>query len=330
MLLLVGDIGGTKTVLALISPEQGVRQPLRQATFPSDDYESLEAVIADFLQETDTELVEAVFGVAGPVVGQKAQITNLPWVIDATVIAHRFNIETVRLLNDLEAIAHAVPHLQADDLFVLNTGTPEPEGALAVIAPGTGLGEAFLVWNDRSYSAYPSEGGHAAFAPVTAEQTALLAYLQPKMGYVSFERVCAGIGIPNLYDFLRHSGRFPDPPWLQEALAEADDKTPLIVEAAVTQTAEICVATLDLFMEILGAEAGNLALKVLATGGVYIGGGIPPRILSQLQESRFMATFTNKGRFVDLLQEIPVQVICNPQTALYGVAHAGLEDIGNG
>jgi glucokinase len=329
-MLLVGDIGGTKTILALFSIEEKLQPPLEIATFPSSAYASLEAIIADFLKGKDVSLTRASFGVAGPVVHGRARITNLPWTIDAAVISRAFAIETVYLLNDLESIANAIPHLEPADLVALNPGMPEPGGPMAVIAPGTGLGEAFLIWNGHRYQACPSEGGHVSFAPTTQEQLELLAYLRTHFGHVSYERVCSGSGIPNLYNYLRDKGRYSEPGWLREELAAAADPTPVIVSAAIARKASICEAALNLFIEILGDEAGNLALKILATGGVYIGGGIPPRILPPLQEPGFLDSFTRKGRFSGLMARIPVHVIRNPQVALYGAAYYGLKDLQHG
>lgn len=325
MMLLAGDIGGTKTVLALIDTEKGVRHPVVEMRFPSDDYNSLEAVIEQFLTDTAVTVETASFGVAGPVVNNRAHITNLPWVIDAAVIAQTFAIPNVFLLNDLEAIANAVIHLEPDDLTTLNPGQAEKEGAIAVIAPGTGLGEAFLTWTGTRYQAHPSEGGHAAFGPGNAEQIELLRFLHGRYRHVSYERVCSGIGIPNLYDFMKWNGRYPEPDWLSQAIAAAEDPTPVIVNAAIKNEAPLCLAVLDLFVDILGDEAGNLALKALATGGVYIGGGIPPRILPQLQQPRFLQAFRRKGRFANLMAAMPIHVIEHPQAALLGAAYYGME-----
>ncbi len=325
MMLLAGDIGGTKTVLALLNDEQGARHPLHEERFPSDDYPSLEAIIAQFLEDKAVTINRATFGVAGPVVNDRVEVTNLPWVIDAAAISQAFGIPHVYLLNDLEAIANAVPHLETADLHTLNPGRSEQRGAIAVIAPGTGLGEAFLTWNGRRYQAHPSEGGHAAFGPGNAEQIGLLQFLHGRFQHVSYERVCSGIGIPNLYDFLREDGRYPEPDWLAAAIAAAEDPTPVIVNAATQNEVPLCRAALALFVDILGDEAGNMALKVLATGGVYLGGGIPPRILPHLEQPRFLQAFRRKGRFADLMAEIPVHVIGNPKAALLGAAYYGLE-----
>lgn len=320
-MLLAGDIGGTKTVLALFTIESGSLQEQEETTFWNREFTSLEAVIAEFLRDKAVSISSASFGVAGPVVRGRAQITNLPWLIEAERIQAQFGFPQVYLLNDLEAIASAVPHLTADDLVTLQTGQAEPEGAIAVIAPGTGLGEAFLVWNGRSYQAHPSEGGHVSFGPTNLEQIELLKYMLGKFNHVSVERVCSGSGLPNIYHSLREQGRYAEPDWLREALATAVDPTPVIAQAALDQNEPIAVATMDLFLDILADEASNLALKVLATGGVYLGGGIPPRILPQLQQPRFLDTFSRKGRFSGLMQRMPVHVIRNPKSALYGAAY---------
>jgi glucokinase len=234
------------------------------------------------------------------------------------------SIARVTLLNDLEAIANAVPILEADDVAVLNAGTSIPGGAMAVIAPGTGLGEAFLVWEGTRYEAHPSEGGHASFAPTSAGELAMLTYLMERHGHVSFERVCSGIGIPNIYAYFRDVVHNGGNPAVAAQIAAAADPTPIIVNTALdpAQPCPACTATLEQFVRILGAECGNLALKVLATAGVYIGGGIPPRILTALRNPAFLAAFCNKGRFGDLLIQMPIKVILNPKTALFGAASA--------
>jgi glucokinase len=325
-MLLAGDIGGTKTHLAIYGPESVLREPLVENTFPSGDYDSLEAVIEAFLDGGAYPIERASFGVAGPVVAGRARITNLPWVIDEGRIQAAFGLESAVVLNDLEAIANAVPVLEADDLHVLNEGQPELHGSLAVIAPGTGLGEAYLNWDGARYVAFPSEGGHTDFAPLNDLQIDLLRYMMAREPHVSYELVCAGKGLPNVYSFLRDSGHYPEPDWLKEALAGADDPNPVIVEAALggDQDCPLCDATLDLFVSIMGAEAGNLALKVLATGGVYLAGGIPPRILPVLADGRFMAAFQAKGRLSSILAPLPVYVIKNPDVALLGAACYGM------
>ncbi len=330
-MLLAGDIGGTKTNLAMFSPDAGPRAPLAEATLPSARYPSLESLVRDFLAQaelaTDLRIQRASFGVAGPVVNGRAKITNLPWSIEETHLEATLSIPTVRLLNDLEAIANAVPHVEPCDVRTLSAGKPAPNGTIAIVAPGTGLGEAFLTWDSSRYRAHASEGGHAGFAPGDPLQTALLRYLQSRFDHVSCERVCSGLGLPNIYAFLKESGHAEEPAWLAERLEEAADPTPVIAKAALDRgrRCELCVSALNVFVSILGAEAGDLALKVLATGGVYLGGGIPPRILPALEQPRFLEAFRRKGRFRDLLTQVPVHVILNPKVALLGAACYGLE-----
>lgn len=330
-MLLAGDIGGTKTDLAVYSPEAGPRTPLATAEFPSQAYPSLEAIARRFLADVDFPLDIGCFAVAGPVIAGQAKITNLPWLIQASQLAEELGLATVFLLNDLEATAAAVPALSSSDLFTLNPGQPVPHGPLAVIAPGTGLGEAFLTWDGAHYQPHPSEGGHADFAPTDALQTALLSAMIERFGHVSYEHVCSGIAIPLIYDFLRDAGHETDPAEFAQRLAATPDRTPPIVQAALDapQMNPLCAATLDLFIRVLGAEAGNLTLKVLATGGAYLGGGIPPRILPALEKPSFMEAFQSKGRFSALLADVPVNVILRP-AALIGAATFGLQSYEGG
>jgi glucokinase len=327
-MILAADLGGTKTVLALFDAAEGVERPLHEETFPSRQYDSLDAIVGPFLEAASARPLAACFGVAGPVINRRAQITNLPWLINADALSQTFAIPRVYLLNDLQASAIAVPHLPADAVCTLHVGQRDPSGAIGVIAPGTGLGEAFLVWTGRRYQSCPSEGGHASFAPVTHEQLELLDYLEPRFGHVSFERVCSGSGVLNLYDYLSQTGRYDEPDWLLDALAQASDPTPVIINAALARKARICVATLDLFVRILGGVVGNMALKVFATGGLYLGGGIPPRILSRLQRPDFLEAICYKGRFRDWVARIPVHVILDPKAALHGAAWHAFEHLG--
>lgn len=327
-MLLAGDIGGTKAVLALFSPEAGPHTPLYEATFPSSRYGRLEAIVREFLEQANQQIDRACFGVAGPVVAGRAEITNLPWEMTETGLSEVFGWP-VKLLNDLESVAYAVPILEEDDIHTLAAGNPVARGTIAVIAPGTGLGEAFLTWEGHHYRAHASEGGHASFAPIDSLQIGLLSYLHERKGHghVSFERVCSGLlGIPNIYDYLKETGQADEPAWLAEQLAEAADPTPVIVNAAQDETnpCELCTITLRTFVSILGAEAGNLALKVMSTYGIYLGGGIPPRILKALEQPEFLGSLRRKGRFRDTVTEMPVHVILNPKAALLGAAAYGM------
>jgi glucokinase len=320
--LLAGDIGGTKTHLALYSAAGGLT-PQRQATFRSAEYPSLEAVVAEFLTQTGEAVDRAVFGVAGPVLAGQTIATNLPWTISEASLQERLGIRVARLLNDLEATAYGVPYLAPSELFTLNAAPPR-SGTKAVIAPGTGLGEAILLEQGDGWYVIPSEGGHTDFGPRNPFEIELLRYLMTKFDHVSYERVCSGIGIPNLYDYLRESGAAPESPQVADELCRASDPTRIIVESAVSGVSELCAATLRAFVSILGAEAGNLALKVMARGGVYVGGGIAPRILPWLTDGAFMTAFVDKGRFVEALVRMPVSVILRPDTALLGAAGVAL------
>jgi len=327
IMLLAGDIGGTKTNLGVFSPEKGARAPLFESTFASPEYPNLETMVEEFLDQADMTVDSASFGVAGPVVKGQVKTTNLPWVINETDLGKTLHLNSVRLLNDLEAVAYGVPVVGPEDLHTLSEGVAILGGTLAVIAPGTGLGEAFLTWNRTRYQAHASEGGHADFGPANPIEIDLVRYLHDKFGHVSYERICSGHGLPNIYAFLKDRGYAKESSWLAEQVAAADDPTPVIVNAALDteRPCELCIATLRIFVSVLGAEAGNLALKVLATGGVYLGGGIPPRIIPALEDKDFMESFSNKGRFSELLSRIPVHVILNQKVALIGAAHYGLE-----
>jgi glucokinase len=324
-MLLAGDIGGTKTNLAVF--EFGDRLEAKiQTTFKSGDYPSLEVIAQKFLADTGATVTRAVFGVAGPVVSGQSEITNLPWVMSETSLAGALNLPAVKLLNDLEAIAYAVPHLLPADLAVLNSDQMNASlgGNKAIVAPGTGLGEAVLFSQNNHYHVLASEGGHTDFGPKNPREIELLRYLQTKFDHVSYERVCSGKGIPNIYASFEHSRVAEASPQVAEAINQAADATPVIIQAALAGTCKLCQATLNTFVSILGAEAGNLALKVMATGGIYLGGGIPPRILSKLQDGTFMTAFTNKGRFAKMLSRIPIYVILNNKAALLGAAYYGV------
>jgi glucokinase len=325
-LLLAGDIGGTKTELAIFSLENGARKPLAYAQFPSREFPTFDAVVREFLRTTDLPVRRGCIAVAGPVIAGTAKIVNLPWRVDAANLASAFRLESVALINDLQAVAIAVPALTADDLHPLNVGTPMAGGTIAVIAPGTGLGQAFLTWDGSRYRAYPSEGGHASFAPATEREAGLLAHLTQRFGHVSVERVCSGPGVANIYDYLRDSGQGVESAEMQASLAASKDRPPVIIEAALRapNPDALSAAAVDHFVSILGAEAGNLALKLLATGGVYVAGGVPPRILPALEPGRFMQAFAAKGRLGELLAQIPVYVVLR-HAALLGAATHGLE-----
>lgn len=327
--LLAGDVGGTKTILALFDLRVNNRVVRELRTFKNDSYASFDDLLKDYLAEVDREPHAISLGIAGPVINEQVQITNRPWSIDKKKLKRRFDVVEVFLLNDLEATAQAIPLMQPEELQLLHSGQPNPNGNIALIAPGTGLGEAFLANNNGEYFAQASEGGHSDFAPRNELQDDLLAHLRQKFEHVSYERICSGSGMPNIYDFLKDSGRADEPAWLLHLLEEAKDATAVIVEAALDQKKKsvLCQMTVDIFIEVLAAEAGNLALKVGATGGVYLGGGISPRILSRLKTGNFMRHFSAKGRYRSYLERIPVQVMLNLQAALLGAADYGLRKL---
>lgn len=324
-MILAGDVGGTYTRLALFDSDSGLSAPRLEKKYPSMSASSLLDVIQQFMDENQlnqSDLKAAAYAVAGPVVDQKSDITNLPWkTIDSQELSAGLGGVPTSLMNDLVGLSNFVPVLGAEDLFSLNQGVQGIKGAKAVIAPGTGLGESYLAWDGRDYHPSPSEGGHTDFGPIDDQQLALLEYLMPEFGHVSYERVCSGLGIPNLYDFLKSTSKYDEPAWLKKSLAETADPVPVIFNGALRKVdfVPICVETVKLFSRILGSEAGNLALKSLAVSGVYIGGGIPPRIIPFLQE-HFMPAFLYKGRFSSVLETYPVNIITHDDPVLYGAA----------
>jgi glucokinase len=318
-MILAGDIGGTKTVLAICDASLAI---VRESVFAGADHGSLEDILDEFLRSDDRgRLAAACFGVAGPVIDGTARVTNLPWTVDAAALSARLGVP-VALLNDLQATALGMLVLPAAAFAVLQPAPPAAPGAtIAVIAPGTGLGEALLVSDGARYRALPSEAGHADFAPTTDDEIALLRYLRRLHGgHVSYERVLSGAGIGDLYDFLRTTTAIPEPAWLTEQLA-ADDRNAAISRAALDGADPTCVRALEMFVELLGAEAGNLALRGLATGGVVIGGGIPPKILPALRHPRLTDRFNAKGRFAAWTRQLAIRVALEPRAALFGAAH---------
>ncbi len=328
-MLLAGDIGGTKSRLAIVAEGGDPREPLAEELLPSGGFDGIEPLIQAFMERSAGSVQRVCLAVAGPVIAGRAALPNLPWVADAERIRRTFGFRSVILMNDLAATARSVPLLEPAELHTLSTGERAATGAIAVIAPGTGLGEAFLTWDGTRYREHASEGGHADFAPTSPLEMELLRELQQEYDHVSYEALCSGPGFGRIYRFLRQflqgQGGAEEPAWLTQLLA-ADDPAPVIVEAALAGTSDLCVRTVRLFVSLLGAEAGNLALKTLATGGVYIGGGIVPRIIPFLDEEGFLAAFRRKGRMAGLLTRMPVQAILTPRAALIGAADRGLAE----
>jgi len=327
-MLIAGDVGGTKTDIAVYSHESGPHLPLVKRQFHSAEYGSLQAMVSEFLNEAALPVELASFDVAGPVINGRAMLTNLAWAMDEDSLAKDLKLDAVHLMNDLEAIARAVTVLRASDLITIKEGNAIEHGPVAIIAPGTGLGESFLTWNGSQYIAHSSEGGHSDFAPADERQIHLLRSLLPRWGQVDVERVCSGIGIPNIYEFLRDEEKIFERSETAELIATSNDRTKAIIEAALdpVNPSELCGATIETFVSILGSEAGNLALKVLATGGVYLAGGVALHLKSALKDPRFMQAFIRKGRFEYLMTSIPVHLITT-QAALLGAAVYGLENM---
>jgi glucokinase len=327
-LVLAGDVGGTKVALALLSSRRGAASPLLETTVPTAGAAGLAPVIRAFVAQADGPVERAVLGVPGPVVGGRCDATNLPWHLEEERLAADTGIERVTLVNDLVATALAIPDLGRDDLHTIQRGERDRGGTCAVVAPGTGLGQAILLCGaDGRYRALASEGGHTDFAPQTPLEDNLLGYLRGLYGHVSYERVCSGSAIPDIYAFLRDHGIEEEPEALANHLAEAEDRTPPIMQAALGEEAPaICRRTLEIFGCALAAEAGNLALTAMATGGIYLGGGIPPKVLHALDTEAFRARFRHKGRLSALMERIPVHVILNDRAAVLGAARRALAE----
>jgi glucokinase len=324
-MILAGDIGGTNTRLALFDMENKEKPVVFEKTFPSREKTSLEAVLAEFLALHPCQPVSASFGIAGPVRNGRCEATNLPWVVDSKTVARQLGLKSVGLMNDLMANAYGIAALQPKDFVVLNKGARNPIGNKAIISAGTGLGEAGLYWDGKDYRPFASEGGHGDFAPRNHLEMELLGYLLNRFRRVSYERLVSGPGLFHVYQFLRDTGKGEEPAWLTDQL-RSGDPSQTISQNALQEKSPLCSQALELFVSLYGAKAGNLALTFMATGGLYVGGGIAPKIITKLQEPVFLNAFFSKGRMQPLLQAIPVRVIMNPKTALIGAArHAALE-----
>lgn len=324
-MLLAGDIGGTKTALGIFSEEQGAHTALAESEVHSADYGSLESIAKEFLLKAGLKVDRACFGISGPVLAGRAKITNLPWIVDQASIAKELNLETVHLLNDLEATACAVPGLRPEDVETLSVGAPVKQANIAVFAPGTGLGEAFLTWDGKEYRAHSSEGGHADFAPTNEIQMRLLGYMRQRFEHVSCERVCSGVGIPYVYDFFRDGEKTEERSSITDRIAMAGDRTKAIIQAALdgADPSPRCAATIETVISIMGSEAGNLALKVLAVGGVYLAGGIAVHLEPALKTPRFLQSFGRKGRLTEVMSRIPVHLMTG-KVGIAGAAAYGL------
>jgi glucokinase len=318
-MILAGDIGGTHARLALFDVLNGHFRLISASVFPSREYAGLDEIVAKFVDNTNVHPDSACFGVAGPVRNGRVEASNLPWVIESKRLADELKIKKAVLINDLEANAWGIPALDPKDVVSLNQVKGAPVGNQAVIAAGTGLGEAVMYWDGVKHHVSACEGGHADFAPRNELEMDLLVYLRARFGHVSYERIVSGPGLVNVFHFLRDTGRGAEPKWLSDEMLHSDPAA-AISRAALDGKCPLCEQALDLFVSIYGAEAGNLALKIMSTGGVYLGGGIAPKIVPKLSGPLFMEAFVCKGRMQPLLEAMPVKVITNDKTALLGAA----------
>ncbi len=323
-MILAGDIGGTSSRLAVFELQDGRLRLVTERIYPSQKYVGLDRIVTDFVSTSQFQIDAACFGIAGPVRNGTVATPNLAWVVDSKSLARSLGLSTVQLINDLEANAYGIAALEPVDFVTLNAGAPDAKGNTAVISAGTGLGEAGLFWDGHAHQPFACEGGHADFAPRNELEIELLRHLLARFGNVSYERVVSGPGLHNIYLFLRDSGRGQEPASLAQELQKADPSA-VISRSALEGRYELCIQALDMFVSIYGAEAGNLALKTMATGGVFVGGGIAPKIISKLQGPAFMAAFTAKGRMRPLVEAIPVRVIMKETTALLGAARCAVK-----
>ena len=326
-MILAGDIGGTSTRLAFFNIVDGRLEAVVSDVFPSQKFSGLGEIVSLFLVQHPYRVESAAFGIAGPVRQGRVEAPNLPWGVEAKPLAAQLELEDALLLNDLEANTYGIAALQPEDFGMINPANGDPHGNIGVISAGTGLGESGAVWSGRHYHVFASEGGHSSFAPQNELEAELLLYLLSRQGgHISWERVVSGPGLYNIYQFLRDTGRGKEESWLRQELQADLQPSVVIARAGMNATSELCSQALDLLVWLYAAEAGNWALKIMATGGIFLGGGIAPRIISRLQSPNFMASFTNKGRMSYLLKSIPVRIILNDQAALLGAAlYAGLQ-----
>jgi glucokinase len=327
-MILAGDIGGTKARLAYFQPQNGHLRLISESVFPSREFSELGEIVSKFLQDSATRPEVACFGIAGPVQNGRVETSNLPWVIEQSRLAKQIQLPATLLINDLEANAWGIGALTAQDLIPLTRVAPSA-GNQAVIAPGTGLGEAGLFWNGSQHQVFASEGGHTDFGPRGELQTELLRFLASRYDHVSYERILSGPGLVNVYEFLRSKGGGDEPAGFAAQLSEGDAAA-TISHSALDGTNRLAEQALDIWISVYGAEAGNLALKTMATGGIFLGGGISPKILPKLTGPLFMRAFLDKGRLRPLLESMPVHVITNEKAALLGAARCAAAKSSNG
>ena len=319
------DVGGTKTLLALYEPDGDPRSPAVERSYPSKDFPGLIAIVEKFLTSEKADIQRACFGLPGAILLGQCELPNLGWVVDTKEVEARVGARTY-FLNDLEATGYGIPVLEPDELFTLHAGQPDPIGNAALLAPGTGLGECILFWNGTEHKPTASEGGHCDFAPRTKEQLHFLEWvMENRMPRLSFDRVASGSGLPLIYEYMKAMRAADESEEISRAIADAEDPSAEISRHALSGTSKLCEKVLDFWAAVLGAEAGNLALKGLATAGVFVGGGIPPKVLPELKSGDFLRAFHDKGRMSEMMRRIPVKIILNARTALYGTARYARE-----
>ncbi len=323
-MILAGDVGGTKTHLALFEPNASPREPAFERRFPSADFDSLESMVLEFLAEGRPRPSRAAFGIAGPVVANRTETTNLPWLIDGARMGQSLGGIAVTLLNDLAATAWGIPLLAPSEIEVLQEGQPAP-GNQALVAAGTGLGEAIQFWDGARHVPAASEGGHSDFGPRDPLEDELNQWLRERYGRTSYERILSGPGLADLYRFMAATNRGAEPAEFAARFASASDPAAEVTQGALEGGCERARWALERFTVIYGAEAGNMALKAFAVGGLYVGGGIAPKILPALRQGGFIEAFRGKGRLTPLLERIPVRVILDSRAALWGAARVALE-----
>jgi glucokinase len=323
-MILAGDIGATHSRVAAFNSEGNKLPLVVEKIYKSQEHSGLAEILMDFVRNEGIPVHNACFGVAGPVRHGRSKISNLPWTIDSRELAKQLRLQTVGLINDLEAYAYGMDALESKDFVTLQEGADDAEGNTAVISAGTGLGQAGLVWDGYRHVPFASEGGHSDFAPHNEIEIELLRYLFKKHGRVSYERVLSGPGVRGIYEFLRDTKRAEEPKWLEEQMGAAKDQPALISQFALEHKAPICEQTLDIFVSVYGGEAGNCALKFMSTGGMFIGGSIAAKILPKMKEETFLHAFREKGRMQNLLEEMPVRVVLNDDAGLLGAARSAL------
>ncbi|HEY7351640.1 MAG TPA: glucokinase [Terriglobales bacterium] len=320
--ILAGDIGGTNARLALFDVQNGSFNLVSSTVFPSRQYSGLDQIVAEFVSKSPAKPTQACFGIAGPVTNGRVEASNLPWIIESKRLADELKIREALLINDLEATGWGVGALAPEKLVSLNHVSSIP-GNQAVIAAGTGLGEGGLYWDGKRQHVFASEGGHCDFAPLNDIQVELFQYLRSRFDHVSYERVLSGPGLVNVFDFLRDTGKGKPPDWLVAEMVESDAAR-AVSEAGLSGRCPMCEQALDIFVAVFGAEAGNLALKMKAVGGIFLAGGIAPKILPKLTTSTFLQAFLDKGRLRRLMEIIPIKVITDEKLALLGAARCAL------